>query len=202
VDIAHAGTFRLDEGTARTLGLTEGADVDAALLDRVRAAAARQGAREMALRLLQRRLRSRVELEAALTRRGVPVEAVVAVVADLRRSGWIDDRRFARGWIRDRLALRPAGARRLRFELRRKGVGAQVIAEALAELLPGEMEGDLALAQARACMGRLRALPPAAVRRRLAGWLARRGYPADVIVTTLRVLLPGGGRPTDVGPAA
>ncbi|MDQ7857372.1 MAG: regulatory protein RecX [Armatimonadota bacterium] len=202
VDIAGAGTYPLECATVRALGLAEGAEVSSALLERVRAAAARLGAREAALRLLRRRLRSRVELEAALRRRGAPPDAVLAVVGELRRLGWIDDARFARAWIRDRLALRPCGARRLRAELRRRGVSAQVIAEALAELLPFEMEDDLAVAQARSRLGRLRALSPEAARRRLAGWLARRGYPAEVIARALRHLLPGGGGSTGVGPAA
>jgi regulatory protein len=202
VDLAQAGTFRLDYATAHALGLAEGADVDDAQLERVRLASARFAAREIAFRLLRRRLRSRAELETALRLRGVSGEALLAVTADLRRGGWIDDARYARAWIRDRLALRPSGARRLRSELRRKGVDAQVVAGALAELLPVEMERDLALAQARARLVRLRGVPLAAARRRLAGWLARRGYSADVIAEALRALLPTAGGSTNVGPAA
>ncbi|MCL6641566.1 MAG: RecX family transcriptional regulator, partial [Candidatus Rokubacteria bacterium] len=112
IDIAGAGSYQLDGATVRALGIVEGAEVDGALLERVRAAAARLHARGVALRLLQRRLRSRAELETALRRRGVPGDVVLAVVGELRRGGWIDDARFARAWIRDRLALRPCGARR------------------------------------------------------------------------------------------
>jgi regulatory protein len=202
VDIAGAGSYQLDCATARALGIVEGAEVDGVLLERVRAAAARLDARGVALRLLQRRLRSRVELETALRRRGVPGDVVAAVVGELRRSGWIDDARFARAWIRDRLALRPCGARRLRAELRRRGVSAQVTAEALAELLPFEMEDELARTQAQTRLARLRGLPPEAVRRRLAGWLVRRGYPGEVIARVLRHLLPAEGASTGVGPAA
>jgi regulatory protein len=155
--------------------------------------AARQRGRAIALRLLEKRLRSRAELETALRRRGVPAEDVIAVLGGLRRIGWIDDARFARAWIRDRLALRPSGHRRLRAELLARGVSSENAEDALAALLPGDKEQSLALEEARGRLRRLVALPPVVARRRLVAWLRRRGFELSTIARILRVIDVNGG---------
>jgi regulatory protein len=188
VDIEGRGQFRLDVDTVHALGLAEGQEIGEAVLARVAEASTRYHARAIALRLLQRRLRSRTELEAALRRRSVPRQVVLAVLADLCASGWIDDARFAHAWIRDRMALRPCGARRLRAELLTKGVAPQIADDAIAALVPRDAEEAQALAQARTRLARLRGLAPRVVRRRIAAWLQRRGYPAEVIARTLRAV--------------
>lgn len=124
----------------------------------------------------------------------------MAVIGELARSGWIDDARFARAWIADRLALRPSGARRLRAELAARGVAPAVIAEALgAQLLP-EQEEALALRQAGDRLRRLRGFPPHVARRRLVGWLQRRGYSAGTIARTLRKVGPSSAGSSDDDP--
>ena len=188
VHISGAGTFQLDAATARTLGLTEGASVDAQALARIADAAARREAKAIALRLLQRRLRSQAELESALRRRGVSRHVAAVVMADLARAGWIDDARFAQALVRDRLALRPSGQRRLRAELLARGVAPEVTDAAIRGLLSTADEEGLAVAQARLRLRRLAGLPPEVARRRLIGWLQRRGFAGGAIVKTLRAL--------------
>jgi regulatory protein len=155
-------------------------------LARAETATAKQNGQAVALRLLERRLRSRAELEMALRRRGIPAADVLAVVGELRRAGWIDDVRFAKSWIADRLALSPRGRRRLRIELLARGVSATDADEALAALLPSTTEQALALEQARRGLHRLRHLPPSVARRRLIAWLRRRGFGAETIAQVLR----------------
>jgi len=188
--------------TARALGLEAGSTVNATTLARMVDAAAREEARAVALRLLGRRWRSRRELEAALRRRGLPAAAIASAVGELRRQGWIDDARFARAWVQDRLALRPCGRRRLRAELLAKGIAPSLVDEVLSTLLPAAAEGDLALHQARARLARLKGLPTQTARRRLAGWLQRRGFSAEVVARVLRTLALGMSDPPDVDPAA
>jgi regulatory protein len=202
VEIDGVGPRRLDAETARRLRLEAGAEIDAETLLQIEQAAMRHEARTVAWRLLQRRLRSRAEVERALRRRNIPPDAVIAVVTELRRDGWIDDARFARSWVQDRLALRPCGPRRLRAELRARGVSTDLAEEAITTLLPRAIEDDVAMNQARARLARLRRVPPEVARRRLASWLQRRGFGGDVIARVLRTvpLLPP-DQP-DVDPAA
>lgn len=198
VEVEGIGRFRIDVRTASALGLAEGQHLAPDEVARLASAAERQRARTAALRLLQQRLRSRAELEVALRGRSVPREAALAVIGELARAGWIDDGRFARAWIADRLALRPSGARRLRAELAARGVAPSVIAEALQEQLLPEQEEAMALRQAQSRLQRLQGFPPHVARRRLVGWLKRRGYSAGTIANTLRkVEQTGAGNPDD-----
>jgi len=151
-------------------------------------ATARQRGRAIALRLLERRLRSRAELTVALRRRGVSAEDVVAVLSSLQHIGWIDDARFARAWISDRLALRPSGRRRLRVELLARGVSSVDADEALTALLPAGREQAAALEQARGRLRRLTGVPRPVAHRRLAAWLQRRGFASETIVRVLRTV--------------
>lgn len=202
VEVEGVGTFRLDAETVHTLALTEGAEIDASLADRIAEAAARQQGRAIALRLLQRRLRSRTELEAALRRRGVPKTSLPAIMTDLVRAGWIDDVRFARAWIQDRMALRPSGRRRLRAELVAHGVAPRIADEAIAAMLTADREEELILVQAKARFRRLRGLAPSVARRRLIGWLQRRGFGSGAIARALRALQGANVDNGDVDPSA
>lgn len=195
--VERLGTLRLGARDVDALGVVEGALLPGAVLERARQLAARQDARTAALRLLQRRLRSRAELERALRRRGYAGDDVAAVVADLTQVGWIDDARFARAWIADRLRLRPSGRRRLAAELSARGVDRRVIHDALAAALPAAWEDELATAQAAARSLRLRGLPPATARRRLASWLQRRGFGTEAITRALRTVMGPAGPERD-----
>ncbi len=192
VDIEGAGSYLLDAVTVHRLGLEAGAVLDAQALATVREAATRHEARAVAMRLLARRLRSRVELERVLRRRGIAPEVVRTVSLALRRDGWLDDERFARAWVRDRLALRPCGPRRLRADLVARGVAPDIAGRVITTLLPSSMEDDLAARQAQARLDRMNRLPPDIARRRLVAWLLRRGFGGETIARVLRRLTPAG----------
>ncbi|HET8680195.1 MAG TPA: regulatory protein RecX, partial [bacterium] len=169
----------------------EGTEIDTRLAERIAGAAEHRQGRQIALRLLQRRLRSRAELEVRLRRRGVPRVISMGIIGDLTREGWIDDARFAQSWVRDRLTLRPSGRRRLKAELVSRGVSPTMAEDAVASLLTPEGEEDLALTQARARFRRIQRLPPDVARRRLVGWLRRRGFGQAAIARVLRTIQGG-----------
>ncbi len=189
VVLESGAAFRLSPTDISALGLEAGADIDAAVLQQVRARAERALAVEIAHRLLAVRLRSRHELTARLRRRGISADVLAAVIADLERHGLVDDRRFADAWVRTRVALQPSGRMRLRYELAHKGVAREVIDRTLGETLSEQDEGALAHDVARARLRRYRGLPPDIIYRRLAGVLQRRGFSTGVIARTLREVL-------------
>lgn len=191
VDIEGVGAFKLDVKTVDALALREGAEIDSRLAGSIAGAAEHRHGREIALRLLQGRLRSRAELENRLSRRGVPRVISMGIVADLTREGWIDDARFASAWVRDRLRLRPSGRRRLLAELATRGVPPATAQEAVASMLAPEQEENLALTQARARFRRMQGLPPDIARRRLVGWLQRRGFGQAAIARAMRTIQGG-----------
>lgn len=143
-------------------------------------------AREVALRLLSVRDRTRLELERALAKRHVPVEAARQVLDRLTEVGLIDDRRFAAATF-DGQHRRRRSTRALRQELRTKGVDADLIEAAAAEV---DSETDLAVARDLVA-ARARSLQRFShqVRyRRMAGQLTRRGFSASVVAAALREL--------------
>ncbi len=147
-------------------------------------------AREIALRLLDVRDRTRHELERALAKRRVPADAAREVLDRLTEVGLVDDRRFAEATF-ERQQRRRRSTRALRQELRTKGVDAELIDEAAAEVdseIDLGVARDLVAARARS----LERFPYQVRYRRMAGQLARRGFSSSVIATALRELPAAG----------
>jgi regulatory protein len=142
-------------------------------------------AREICLRLLAIRPRTRTELASALRQRGIAVEVAAEVLDRYGEVGIIDDRAFARAWVTSRHYGRGLARKALAGELRRKGVDSEAVGEALAEL--GQ---DTEAATARELVERKlrtdRGGPPEAQFRRLVGMLARKGYPAGLAVRVVK----------------
>ena len=143
-------------------------------------------ARGAALDLLARRARSRRDLEGRLRRRGFDPATVERVVGEMQAAGYLDDERFAEGWIESRLRLRPASRRALAAELLREGIGPEAARQVSERLISGEVEREAALAAASRRWTALNGLPPQEAARKLAAHLQRRGFAWDVIREALR----------------
>jgi regulatory protein len=149
-------------------------------------------ARTICLRLLTAAPRTRAQLADALRRRGVPDEAAEVVLARFAEVGLIDDAMFASAWVESRHRGRGLGRRALAAELNRRGVDRADVQSAVAQISP-----ETELATARALVERRLASTagqPAQVRmRRLAGMLARKGYPSGLAYQVVREALQDGG---------
>ncbi len=189
---SHEVRVRLDDGRtlrvradlAQELGLVPG-EVAEELLDRLEHEDAMMRARERALRLLAVRPRSRAELERRLLRMvGAPVAQ--EVVLALEREGVVDDRRFAELWVRTRRSVRRLGSLRLRAELLQKGVSRETVEATLASLSADDEAMAAELAQLR--LPRYSHLSSDKAARRLAGYLARRGFSTGAVLRALRTV--------------
>jgi regulatory protein len=107
-------------------------------------------------------------------------------VADLESRGYVDDRAFAATWAESRARGRAMGSRRLDEELRARGIARDLAADAVRAAFAETDEETRALAAAARRLPALRRGAPETVARRLGGYLARRGYPADVVVRVVR----------------
>jgi regulatory protein len=144
--------------------------------------------RERCLRLLAQQPRSRAELERSLIRAGAPGEVVAEVLDRFAGVGLVDDTAYAQAYVRTGVGVRRRGTRSLRAELRGRGVAAEVIEEATAEVdEDAERQSALALASRRAAG--LSRLPPEVARRRLAGLLLRRGFSGALTSSVLAEVL-------------
>jgi regulatory protein len=142
-------------------------------------------AREICLRLLAFRPRTRQELASALRQRGIPADVSDEVLARYSEVGMVDDGAFARAWVTSRHHGKGLAGRALAGELRRKGVEADAIGAAL-----DEIGGDVQARTARELVDRKmrgdRGGSPDATLRRLVGMLARKGYPPGLAFRVVR----------------
>ncbi|MDG4808482.1 regulatory protein RecX [Micromonospora sp. WMMD1120] len=141
-------------------------------------------AREICLRQLAVRPRTRAELAGALAKRGISDEVSAEVLDRYDEVGIIDDAAFARAWVSSRHSGRGLARRALANELRRKGVDGEVATEALGEL-DEETEAETARALVERKLRTARGEPDA-VFRRLVGMLARKGYPPGVAIRAVK----------------
>ncbi|HYO01989.1 MAG TPA: recombination regulator RecX [Mycobacterium sp.] len=148
-------------------------------------------ARNLCLRLLTARARTRAQLAAQLTKRGYPDDVSVRVLDRLAEVGLVDDQDFAEQWVRSRHLNAGKGKRALAAELRTKGVDDEVIAEALADV-----DADAERVRAEQFVAdKLRRerltdhTDDVKVARRLVGMLARRGYGQSMAFDVVKVAL-------------
>lgn len=136
-------------------------------------------ARTVCLRMLTAAPRTRAELAGALAKREIPDEVADRVLDRFTEVGLVDDAAYADAWVRSRHTGRGLARRALSQELRRRGVDDEVVRDAVEKLDPEEE-----LATARALVARklpgTRGLDRPRRMRRLAGMLARKGYPPGV----------------------
>lgn len=141
-------------------------------------------AREICLRQLALRPRTRAELAGALARKGISEEVSAEVLDRYDEVGLIDDAAFARAWIFSRHTGRGLARRALANELRQRGVDGDIASEALDELdesTEAEMARVLVERKLRSARGE-----PDAIFRRLVGMLARKGYPPGVAIRAVK----------------
>jgi regulatory protein len=149
-------------------------------------------ARAICLRLLTGAPRTRAQLAEALRKREVPEEAARAVLNRFSDVGLIDDEAFAEAWVSSRHAGRGLARRALAAELRHRGVDDDTVREAVDQLDP-EQERETARRLVARKLSSTRGLDPAARTRRLAGMLARKGYPPGLAFRVIREALESEG---------
>ena len=177
----------VDEEVIAVLGIKVGQKVDPEKLAEIVRTEELRKARESALMLLDYRARSRKEMETRLLQKGYPEDVVVAVIEQLERIGLMDDERFAADWVAGRLAHRPTGKSQMVWDLRRKGI-AQEIVEQVIDQVDEEKELEMAMELARKKVG-ARSLDEES-KRKLAGFLQRRGFRWEIISRVLDRLAP------------
>jgi regulatory protein len=133
--------------------------------------------------MLALRARSSSELARSLVRKGEEKANVDWAIARLLEQGLLDDAAFARALTRSRVVGGKQSRRRVEQELARKGVARSVAGEAISDVFEEEAVDQRAIVEeaARKKLRSLSGLDPAVQRRRLYGFLARRGYDLDDI---------------------
>ncbi|WP_460405612.1 regulatory protein RecX [Actinophytocola sediminis] len=156
-----------------------------------------QQAKDICLRLLTVRPRTRAELRQALLRKEIPEAVADQVLGRLDEVGLIDDAAFADVWVRSRHTYQGLGRRALAMELRRKGVADDVAAEAVATV-DADAEEERARQLVRKRLRSLTGADETARIRKLVGMLARRGYSEGLAFRVVRDELRAAGEESDL----
>lgn len=145
-------------------------------------------AMEKAVSLLASRSRTEKEIIDALRRNAYPESAVARVMQRLSEAGYVDDKDFAQQWASSR-TTKGMGVRRIRAELKMKGISQAEIDEVLEKLDSDEMiSGAVKVAQ-KASRGKNLSSP--IDRQKVMAALARRGYDYSIAREALRRITNG-----------
>ncbi|MGQ0764136.1 MAG: regulatory protein RecX [Gemmatimonadota bacterium] len=167
-----------------------GAQLDADATRRLNARVRLLHFTDAAVRSLAARASSSRDLGLKLRRAGAAGEEAATVLSDLTGLGLLDDAAFART-VAERRAAGGSTRGRIAQELRRKGVGSMTAQRAAddAAARSDEDEADLARAAASKRLPSLARLDSRTAKRRLQGFLLRRGYSPRIAATVTRELL-------------
>lgn len=138
---------------------------------------------EYALNLLSARAYSERNLRRKLAQKGFPQAESDDAIERLKGHGYLDDAKYAAEYARQKLVVAGASVRRVEQELARKGIGRDV-ARAATSAVVEEEDVDTVSAMERLAKKKLASLgdlEPHVRRRRLFGFLARKGYEVDEI---------------------
>jgi regulatory protein len=168
------------------LRLAVGSSIDG-FEERIALEARRLHTYDRALNVLAFRARSSSELSRTLIRKGEERPDVDWAIARLAEQGLLDDAAFARAFARSKVVGGKQSRRRVQQDLARKGVNRTVAEDAIDTVFEDEAVDQRSIVEeaARKKLRSLAGLEPAVQRRRLYGFLARRGYEIDDIRSVL-----------------
>ena len=136
--------------------------------------------RERALAMLARREHSRAELACKLAAHAESAEQIETLLDQLAARGWLSEARFAES--RANVLARKFGSRKIEYDLRRRGVPAELVERTVDQARAQELENCRA-----AWEKKFGALPQdAAERGRQMRFLAGRGFSAEAVRQVLK----------------
>jgi regulatory protein len=133
--------------------------------------------------LLKYRSRSEKEIREKLTTKKNPPEIIDKVIADLKKIGLIDDRKFALDWLNFRLKA-AFGIKKVIFELKQKGIDKDIINELIKRAEKENLSSGIlqSLAEKKFRMLGKRHMDKFKIKQKLFNYLMRRGFsPADTL---------------------
>jgi regulatory protein len=186
VDGAAGPTVSLE--IIERLALRVGATLDEAKSAALAAESAALQVYDRALNMLAFQARSARDLRRRLVLKGEEPALADAAIARLLERGLLDDADYARQLTRSKVLGGGASKRRVQQELFKKGVARETADAAIAEVYEDEQVDEQAIVD-EAALKKARSLAkldPETRRRRLYGFLARKGYDGDKIRGAMR----------------
>ena len=136
---------------------------------------------QRALNFLSYRPRSQAEVVRNLRKHETPENQIEETIERLLKNNLVNDEDFAQLWVENRSEFRPRGAYALRMELRQKGLSDDIIDPVLNNVNEEELAYRAALQRGY----RLRNYEWNEFRKKLSGFLSRRGFSYQIISNTV-----------------
>ncbi|HSM72827.1 MAG TPA: RecX family transcriptional regulator, partial [Anaerolineales bacterium] len=181
VNIHLDGEFAFGLARITAAWLRTGQELEEEKIEQLQAEDAKERALQLALRFLSYRARSESEIRRNLKKHKIPDVVIEETLGRLRRDGLVDDGQFAQAWVENRSTFRPRSRRMLAVELRQKGLDDEAIQSALQDV----DDEALAYEAAQKRAPRFKDLEWIEFRKKLTGFLARRGFPYPVAAETV-----------------
>jgi regulatory protein len=145
---------------------------------------------DRAMNMLNFRSRATKELAQKLKQKGEAPEQITEALARLTKVGFLDDANYARQFTRSKISSSGFGSRRVSFELSMRGVARDVASAAIAEVKEHDqvIEGEVLEKVAVKKLRSLARYEPEVQKRRLYGFLARRGFSGEDIGKAMKKL--------------
>lgn len=146
-----------------------------------------QKAKNYAFLLLKYRLRSEKELSSRLKQKSFSPEVIKKTLSFLKEKKFIDDNYFTKSWIEARLK-KSLGPKRIRQELRLKGIDRELIDSYLAQLKEDYPEEEVVTRLALKKLNRLKHIESVKAKRRTFDFLLRRGFSYSLAMAVINKL--------------
>ena len=131
--------------------------------------------------ILARRMYSSSEIRKKLKEQGYTDEIIDNVISMMEGYGYLNDKTFAEEWIRSRIQNNPKGKIVLKRELAQKGIEGDIIEEVFNQSFDESQQSEIALDMARRKSRSYRNDDPISARRKLQGYLIRRGFDFETV---------------------
>ena len=188
-----ATALELSDWTIGKFGLRTGDDLDEQTVDTLKSAEAETRAKNIAINYLSYRPRSSKEVIFHLSKKGFEHECAENVARHLQSVKMVDDDRFARTFVRDRLKRKPTGQALLRQQLLAKGIPPAMADEVLAEFIsPQSQQASALLAAKRKIQSTqhvIKKIDADKRKKRILDFLLRRGFSYEIALKTIRTTL-------------
>lgn len=185
--------FSADYDDLIELGIKENNSIDYNDLNNIISKCQYRKAYNKAIRLLSTRQRSESELRKKLRDQNFEEKIIESILAKLKELNYIDDEKFCKLWIEDRMLLKPTGKRKLNTELIEKGIDPEIINEALLNCDCDDLNIALSLIKKKAERGNLHKLDDAFYRK-ITRYLLYRGFGYDTVHEALKIYFNVGSK--------
>lgn len=156
-------------------------------LEEIVVADERQQAYVEALRFLERKPRTAKEIAQRLNQKGMTADSIEKAIVRLQQERLVDDELYAKQWAEQRITRQKKGRMWVRQELRQKGIGSELIVEALNEVSEeDELESAYAVGKKKWLQSKGDALER---KHKTGAFLMRRGFTGDQVRKVINKLI-------------